>query len=159
MGAHRSGRLRPLDLSGGSLTLKPDIIGSEQWRQQAETRWHHLHVREFDEVRTFRHDCLQEIVSLRPRAWRGVLPWRLHDHEDHSALDGTFVAYLDVNLALYDWRQRMFILNGRGGAVEVKRPGKQPTIFQQAELDAIARAGGWAIVAHDVDDVIKEVSE
>ena len=53
----------------------------------------------------------------------------------------------------------LFILNGRGGAVEVKRPGKQPTVFQQAELDAIARAGGWAIVAHDVDDVIKEVSE
>ena len=85
-------------------------IGSEQWRQQAETRWHHLHVRDFDEVRTFRHDCLQEIVSLRPRAWRGVLPWRLHDYEDHSALDATFVAYLDVHLALYDWRQRMFIL-------------------------------------------------
>lgn len=52
----------------------------------------------------------------------------------------------------------LFVLNGRGGAVEVKRPGKQPTVFQQAELDAIGRAGGWAIIAHDVDDVIKEVT-
>lgn len=55
----------------------------------------------------------------------------------------------------------LFILDGRGGGVEVKRPGKQPTPHQQAELDAIGRAGGWAIVAHDVDDVIRllEVSE
>ena len=49
----------------------------------------------------------------------------------------------------------LFILNGRGGGIEVKRPGKQPTALQQAELDAITRAGGLAIVAHDVDDVIR----
>jgi len=85
-------------------------IGSETWRTQAERRWAHLHARDFDAVKAYRSDSLREISSLRPRAWRGVLPWRLHDHEDHSALDGTFVAYLDVNLALYDWGQRMWIL-------------------------------------------------
>jgi len=52
----------------------------------------------------------------------------------------------------------LFILNGRGGAVECKVPGKQPTVFQQRELEAIGRAGGWAIVAHDVQDVIREVT-
>jgi len=52
----------------------------------------------------------------------------------------------------------LFILNGKGGAVECKVLGKQPTPHQQAELDAIRRAGGLAIVAHDVSDVIREVA-
>jgi len=49
----------------------------------------------------------------------------------------------------------IFGAGGMGGAVECKVLGKQPTPHQQAELDAISRAGGWAIVAHDVDDVIR----
>lgn len=86
------------------------MIGSDAWRRQAERRWYHLHVRDFDAVKAYRSDTLREISSLRPRAWRGVLPWRLHDYEDHSALHPTFVAYLDLHLTLYTWGQRMFIL-------------------------------------------------
>ena len=86
------------------------MIGSETWRTQAESQWYHLHLRDFDAVKAFRSDTLREISSLRPRAWCGVLPWRLHDYEDHSALGATFTAYLDVHLALYNWGQRMFIL-------------------------------------------------
>jgi len=86
-------------------------IGSDQWRRQAESQWYHLHARDFDAVKAFRSDTLREISSLRPpHWWLGILPWRLHDYEDHSALHPTFVAYLDTKWALYDWGQRMWIL-------------------------------------------------
>ncbi len=39
-------------------------------------------------------------------------------------------------------------------AIEVKRPGQQPTPRQAAELAAIARAGGIALTATSVADVV-----
>jgi hypothetical protein len=85
-------------------------IGSETWRIQAESQWHRLHLSEFDAVKAFRSATLREISAHKPRSWRGVLPWKLHEYDDPSCLDRRFVAYLDVHLALYDWHQRMWIL-------------------------------------------------
>lgn len=42
--------------------------------------------------------------------------------------------------------------------VEVKQPGRKPTANQSAELAAIRAAGGVAIVATSLDDVIVAVS-
>lgn len=42
-------------------------------------------------------------------------------------------------------------------AVEVKRPGKKPSLEQQMFLDTVRLAGGIAIVATSVDDVIHEL--
>jgi hypothetical protein len=39
-------------------------------------------------------------------------------------------------------------------AIEVKRPGKSATEAQQRYLDDVTRAGGVAIVAHSIDDVM-----
>jgi len=42
---------------------------------------------------------------------------------------------------------------GRLLAVEVKRPGKQPTATQQAFLDAIGRNGGLAVCVHSLAEL------
>lgn len=42
-------------------------------------------------------------------------------------------------------------------AIEVKRPGGKPTRAQAVELDLIALAGGYAMVATDVEQVIAVV--
>ena len=87
------------------------MIGSGLWLEQTKRDWAiRCPGRSFDPAKAFRSAALRELSGCRPRTWRGVLPWRLHDYEDHSALDATFTAYLDVHLALYDWGQRMFIL-------------------------------------------------
>jgi len=44
---------------------------------------------------------------------------------------------------------------GRYFAIEVKRPGGKPTSFQEKFLENVKRAGGIAIVARSVDDVIR----
>jgi hypothetical protein len=85
-------------------------IGSGEWRRKAEDHWRRLHLREFDAVRAFKSDTLREISAQRPRAWHGVLPWKLHEYDDPSALDRRFVAYLDVHLTLYNWQERLWIL-------------------------------------------------
>lgn len=43
--------------------------------------------------------------------------------------------------------------NGRFLAIEVKRPGEQPTELQQAFLSAVNHSGGLAFVARSVNDV------
>lgn len=40
-------------------------------------------------------------------------------------------------------------------AVEVKRPGKNPTREQQNFIDAVNRSGGTASVARSVEDVVQ----
>jgi hypothetical protein len=86
------------------------MIGSRQWREQAERQWHSLHssvLHPFDPVKAFRRDTLREIDAQRPRRWSGCLPWRLHDRDQPDALDRRFVAYLDVQLGLHDWAERL----------------------------------------------------
>ena len=55
------------------------------------------------------------------------------------------------------------ILPGRGDgkflAIEVKRPGGQPTPEQQAFLDRITEAGGIAFVARSVADCEQRLAE
>ena len=41
--------------------------------------------------------------------------------------------------------------------IEVKRPGKQPTVHQRAFLEMVRKAGGIGIVASSVEDVRKEL--
>jgi len=48
------------------------------------------------------------------------------------------------------------VLRGRFLAIEVKRPGRQPTRLQAYVLGQIQRAGGLAFVADSVD-VVREV--
>lgn len=48
---------------------------------------------------------------------------------------------------------------GRLIAVEVKRPGKKATEDQASFLDAVRKAGGVAILAYSVDDVVKAMEE
>jgi len=106
------------------------LIGSGLWLEQTKRDWAiRCPGRSFDPVKAFRSATLRELSGCRPRTWRGVLPWRLHDYEDHSALDATFTAYLDVHLALYDWGQRMFILT------------HQPLEFWQDRLTEIQGKG------------------
>lgn len=49
------------------------------------------------------------------------------------------------------------VLNGRFLAIEVKRPGNEPTVDQQAFLDSVSHAGGIAAVAHSLDELIEKV--
>lgn len=54
-----------------------------------------------------------------------------------------------------DFRETEPITVARFIAVEVKRPGQQPTPKQRAFLEMVAKAGGLALVAHDVQDVVE----
>lgn len=49
--------------------------------------------------------------------------------------------------------------NGRGLAIEVKRPGGKPTAEQKEFLTAWAESGGIAILAYSLDDVTKTLGE
>ena len=44
---------------------------------------------------------------------------------------------------------------GRFVAVELKRPGRRPTLRQQAELPVIPAAGGVGLVATSLDDLVE----
>ena len=46
-------------------------------------------------------------------------------------------------------------VQGRFVAIEVKRPGRRPTPRQAAELEAIRAAGGIALVATSLDEVVE----
>ncbi len=48
-------------------------------------------------------------------------------------------------------------INGRFAAVEVKRPGEQPSRLQCLEADEVRRAGGIAITATSPDDAIRQL--
>ena len=47
--------------------------------------------------------------------------------------------------------------HGRAVAIEVKRPGDNPTVEQQAYLERVRRVGGIAFVARSIDDVRREL--
>jgi penicillin-binding protein-related factor A (putative recombinase) len=47
------------------------------------------------------------------------------------------------------------VWKGRGLAIEVKAPGEKPMPHQKEFLESWARAGGIAILAYSLDDVIK----
>lgn len=51
----------------------------------------------------------------------------------------------------------LYCLDGRFGAIEVKTPKGKVSWEQQAEIDAIQRAGGTAFVAYDVNDVMERL--
>ena len=50
------------------------------------------------------------------------------------------------------------VISGRFVAIEVKRPGNKPSKLQLAQLRRIQAAGGVAMVAESVDDVIAHLS-
>ena len=47
---------------------------------------------------------------------------------------------------------------GKFLAIEVKRPGKSPTVEQRNFLDAVTKAGGVAGVARSVEDAMEIIS-
>lgn len=51
------------------------------------------------------------------------------------------------------------IHRGRGGVIETKSPRGRLTPLQEYELGRVRRAGGFAIVARDVDDVRNGLDE
>jgi len=53
--------------------------------------------------------------------------------------------------------QKKINVEGFYAAIEVKRPGGKLTESQEDFLFSVKQAGGIAIVAHSVDDVIKEL--
>lgn len=48
-------------------------------------------------------------------------------------------------------------LDGRFVGIEVKKPGGKVSGWQQAEIEAIKRAGGVAFVAWNVDEVMQKL--
>lgn len=51
------------------------------------------------------------------------------------------------------------VINGQFVGIEVKRPGKKPTVLQRKRIDQIIAAGGHAFVAFSVDDVKIELDK
>ena len=51
------------------------------------------------------------------------------------------------------------VWNGRCIAVEVKRPGKEPTSLQDDFLYRVAVCGGFAVCAHSVDELRAQMVE
>jgi len=82
------------------------MIGSRTWLVEIEVEYQRMGW-PFDPVRAYRREVLREVAGLKPRKWMGELPWVLHDHEDRSALNPRFVAYLDTQLGLHSWKERL----------------------------------------------------
>jgi len=82
------------------------VIGSRTWLVEVELEYQRRGWT-FDPVKAYRREVVREIAALRPRRWVGEMPWVLHDHEDRSALNPRFVAYLDAQLGLHTWEERL----------------------------------------------------
>jgi Holliday junction resolvase len=50
------------------------------------------------------------------------------------------------------------VVSGRFVAIEVKRPGGKPSKLQLAQLKRIEAAGGLAMIAESIDDVIAHLA-
>ena len=82
------------------------MIGSRQWLEGARKDWEAQSSYDFDAVRAFRRDTLREMSAQRPRRWWGGLPWKLNAQ---SSLHPRFVRYLDVQLELHTWKERLHV--------------------------------------------------
>ena len=82
------------------------MIGSRTWLVEVKLEYQRRGWT-FDPVKAYRREVVREIAALRPRRWVGEMPWVLHDHEDRSALNPRFVAYLDAQLGLHTWEERL----------------------------------------------------
>ena len=91
---------------------------------------------------------------------RGVLAWR--NNVGAVSAGGRFVRFgskgmsdiIGVLPPRLETNNRNF---GRFLAIEVKRPGQQPTPYQAGFLDQVRKAGGVAFVATSVQDVEREL--
>lgn len=84
-----------------------ETIGSRRWLERTEREW--IDRREFNAVKAFRRDSLQEIAAQRPRRWWGGIPIILHDREQRSSLNPKFIAYLDNRLEAHTWGMRLHV--------------------------------------------------
>lgn len=50
-----------------------------------------------------------------------------------------------------------FTRQGRFLAIEVKLPGRRPTVLQQAFLNTVNACGGLAFVAHSVEETLSQL--
>lgn len=109
-------------------------------------------------VRPRRERDTQHAILEALRAIPGVVAWKTG--AGSFRVNGRYVRMGHRGVSdIVGWRQWRLTPTGEFVlaqfiAVEVKQVGKQPTAEQRAFLDAVQAAGGLAVCAYSVDDVL-----